>query len=91
MLMTRPSVQARGIYIALLDCDNDNNYGDDNDECRQRGLGRKRLAFTLHRAMATTTATTVMMTTNVDDKASGASARHSHRVARRRRQQQLQQ
>jgi hypothetical protein len=36
--MTRPSVQAQGIHIVLLDGDNDNNYGNDNNECRQQGL-----------------------------------------------------
>jgi hypothetical protein len=76
MLMTRPLVQARGIYIASLDCDNDNNYGNDNNERRQRGLGHKRPAFTSRRATAMTTATTAMTTTNVDDKALGASTRH---------------
>ncbi len=38
--MTRPLVQAQGIHIALLDGDNDNNYGNDDDECQQQGLGR---------------------------------------------------
>jgi hypothetical protein len=40
MSMTRPSVQAQGIYIASLDGNNDNNYGDDDDKCQQQGLGR---------------------------------------------------
>ncbi len=38
--MTRPLVRAQGIHITLLDSNNDNNYGDDDDKCRQRGLGR---------------------------------------------------
>ncbi len=80
--MTRPLVQARGIYIASLDCDNDNNYGDDNNEGRRRGLGCKRPAFTSRRAMATTTSTTAMMTTNVHDEASGASTRHYYIASR---------
>jgi hypothetical protein len=82
MLMTRPSLQAQGIYIALLDCNNDNNYGNDNKERRQRGLRHKRPAFTSPHAMATTTATMAMMTTNVDGKALGASARNVYIASR---------
>ncbi len=48
MSMTRPLVQAWGIHIASLHGNNDNNYGDDKDECRRQGLGRKHPAF-LHR------------------------------------------
>jgi hypothetical protein len=33
MSMTRPSVQAQGIYIASLDSDNDSNYSNDDSEC----------------------------------------------------------
>jgi hypothetical protein len=38
-------VSARHFYIALHDGDNDSNYGNDDDECRQRGLGREHPAF----------------------------------------------
>ncbi len=33
------------IHVASHGGDNDNNYGDDDDECRRRGLVRKRMAF----------------------------------------------
>jgi hypothetical protein len=33
------------IHVALHSGDNDNNYGDDNNECQQRGLVHKRTAF----------------------------------------------
>jgi hypothetical protein len=36
---------ARHFYIASRDGNNDSNYGDDNNECRRRGLGRERTAF----------------------------------------------
>jgi hypothetical protein len=76
MLMTRPSVKARGIYIASLVCDNDNNYGNDDDQCQQRGLGRERPAFASRHTMATTTATTAMMMMNVNNEALSASTRN---------------
>jgi hypothetical protein len=69
-------VQARGIYIASLDCNNNNYYGNDNDECQQQGLGCKCMAFTSRCVMATTTATMAMTTTNVNKEALGVSARH---------------
>jgi hypothetical protein len=37
--MTRPLAQAQGIHIALLDGNNNNNYGNDNNEFRKQGLG----------------------------------------------------
>jgi hypothetical protein len=39
-LSTKPS-----IHVALLDGNNDNNYGNDNDKCWQQGLMRKCTAF----------------------------------------------
>ncbi len=48
MSMTRPLVQAQSICIALLDSDNDNNYGNDDDECWQQGRGCKHPAFLHH-------------------------------------------
>jgi hypothetical protein len=82
MTMTRPLVQARGIYIALLECNNDNNYGDDDDKRQRQGLGRKCPAFTSRHATTTTTATTAMTTTNVGDEALGASAQHFYITSR---------
>jgi hypothetical protein len=75
--MTRPRARAPGIHITSGDGNDDSNYGNDNNECQQQGLGRKRPAFfSLRRVTATMTATTAMTTTNVDDEASGVSARH---------------
>jgi hypothetical protein len=90
MSMTRPSVQAQGIHIALLDSNNNNNHGNDDNECRQQGLrcinnkarAQEHGIFISHRANATTT--TIIGDNErqvLDDEASCASAQHNSHCA----------